>query len=462
MRDNRNHAADYFSELFNGKYENASNVAKRVYGNLVWKGDRIKNVDAKFGRGNLFEYIESAKLQVNQAKKGVRVTETLTDLPKDRGGYGSHTDSADFRFKDGTAYQAKIGDKNYQHAMVHEKYKNMYKISTTDVYDNYMNQLEEALESGEITRKEYMDLKHYAQRSLTDPGSGVSSEGTSTQELEQFRGKDGKIDLEAVKRYSNYKINKQLIGECAHTIGAATLANAIFSCIGSTVTNVRKYNKNEISKQECVENIAKDSAKGAGHGFAVGTLASGFRIVGFKNDIPILRNGCSSLIIANGVIDIGKSLYYFKKGELSFGDFIGSVAFDTVKTVGNVMISTALAFNPFLCVASSIAFELVANSIRKLMRSPNVEREIVYFTKELLDCFNRETNKIIAQLEMEVKHHKEMQREFIQAYNSCFSLSDNEFDSRINALYRSLGSSKMAQGFNEFDCFMNSKEKIRY
>ena len=103
MDKRKNVAADYFAELFNGNYEKSSDVAKQAYGNLNWKADRIQNVDFNFGKGNLFEYIESAKLQVNQAKAGVNVTETLTDLPKIRGGYGRNTDPADFVFKDNTS-----------------------------------------------------------------------------------------------------------------------------------------------------------------------------------------------------------------------------------------------------------------------------------------------------------------------------------------------------------------------
>ena len=108
LKKRKNTAADYFAELFNGNYERASDVAKQAYGNLNWKADRIQNVYADFGRGNLFEYIESAKLQVNQAKAGVSITETLTDLPKTRGGFGRNTDPADFIFKENTSYQAKV------------------------------------------------------------------------------------------------------------------------------------------------------------------------------------------------------------------------------------------------------------------------------------------------------------------------------------------------------------------
>lgn len=462
LKKRKNTAADYFAELFNGNYERASDVAKQAYGNLNWKADRIQNVYADFGRGNLFEYIESAKLQVNQAKAGVSITETLTDLPKTRGGFGRNTDPADFIFKENTSYQAKVGKENFQKSLVNEKYSSMYKISTTDVYDATMQQLKESFDRGELTKKEYVELTKWAKRSLTDPQTGISSEGTSTKELEQFRGSDGKIDVEAVKKYSNYKINKQLIGECAHTIGATTLANAIFSCIGSTISNVRKYNQNKITKEECVKNIAKDSAKGAGHGFAIGTIGSGFRIIGFKNNIPILRNGCSSLIIANGTIDIGKSLYYFKKGELSFGDLIGNVAFDTVKTVANVMISTALAFNPFLSVATTIAFEVTANSLRNLMRNKEVDKEIVQFTKEVLDCFNKETEKLNEHLYKEIEKHKIMQQDFVRAYERCLTNREPEFVDTINNLYKVLGSNKKAQSFKEFDDLMNSDDKIKY
>ena len=37
---------------------------------------------------------------------------------------------------------------------------------------------------------------------LYDPDSGITSGGTTTAELEQFKGADGKISKEAVEKYA--------------------------------------------------------------------------------------------------------------------------------------------------------------------------------------------------------------------------------------------------------------------
>ena len=57
---------------------------------LRWKAERVQNVGFDQSKGNLFEYIESAKLQRNMGNKaGIRFDKTpLTDVGRHKGGWG--------------------------------------------------------------------------------------------------------------------------------------------------------------------------------------------------------------------------------------------------------------------------------------------------------------------------------------------------------------------------------------
>lgn len=84
------------------------NAASRMYqGNrtaidsmreLLYKAGKISKVGFEQSKGNLFEYIEAAKLQTNMANCGERFDRNpVTDLAAGRGGYGGHTAPDDFR-----------------------------------------------------------------------------------------------------------------------------------------------------------------------------------------------------------------------------------------------------------------------------------------------------------------------------------------------------------------------------
>ena len=106
---------------------------------LLYKAGKISKVGFEQSKGNLFEYIEAAKLQTNMANCGERFDRNpVTDLAAGRGGYGGHTAPDDFRMqRNGRIVgqgQAKYNNSAWRAAQnfVDPKYTDMQRIAPTD------------------------------------------------------------------------------------------------------------------------------------------------------------------------------------------------------------------------------------------------------------------------------------------------------------------------------------------
>ena len=106
---------------------------------LLYKAGKISKVGFDQSKGNLFEYIEAAKLQKNMANRGEYFDRNpVTDLAADRGGYGGHIAPDDFRMqKNGRIVgrgQAKYNNSPRRAAQnfVNPKYTDMQRIAPTD------------------------------------------------------------------------------------------------------------------------------------------------------------------------------------------------------------------------------------------------------------------------------------------------------------------------------------------
>lgn len=105
---------------------------------LLYKAGKISKVGFEQSKGNLFEYIEAAKLQTNMANCGERFDRNpVTDLAAGRGGYGGHTAPDDFRMqRNGRIVgqgQAKYNNSAWRAAQnfVDPKYTDMQRIAPT-------------------------------------------------------------------------------------------------------------------------------------------------------------------------------------------------------------------------------------------------------------------------------------------------------------------------------------------
>lgn len=129
---------------------------------LLYKAGKISKVGFEQSKGNLFEYIEAAKLQTNMANCGERFDRNpVTDLAAGRGGYGGHTAPDDFRMqRNGRIVgqgQAKYNNSAWRAAQnfVDPKYTDMQRIAPTDQMADIESCLHKMAENGEISKTAY-------------------------------------------------------------------------------------------------------------------------------------------------------------------------------------------------------------------------------------------------------------------------------------------------------------------
>ena len=122
------------------------------------KGGKLVKVGYDQAKGNLFEFIEAAKLTKNMANAGVADFDKfpVTDIPVERGGFGEHTAPDDFRLKKNGRIigrgQAKVNNDPHTAAVnfTNKKYYGMQKNTTIDSVPEIRKQLDSKLQKGEI------------------------------------------------------------------------------------------------------------------------------------------------------------------------------------------------------------------------------------------------------------------------------------------------------------------------
>ena len=233
-------------------YQNATNEALRGMEHLETKINSpiIKNGNFAQGKGNLFEYIEAAKFNVDSAIKRKNYTAEVTDITD------MHA-AADILIKDGKdikrEVQAKFvqsynnGKENSAAKSVHYqagiqkghfgKYHGMQRlIRKEENYNQNGSLLKESKklakrvgDSGDIFAEEYKDVY----KNLTDELNydGVTSKGTTIQEIEKAYNNP--------EKYINDFNKKVMRKEIKNTSLNMAKSGAFMSGIVSSISNLK-------------------------------------------------------------------------------------------------------------------------------------------------------------------------------------------------------------------------------
>lgn len=127
--------------------------------------------------------------------------------------------------------------------------------------------------------------------------------------------------------FTDVKEKTYSVAPNAMEIGSAGLDKgfdtAVIMCISSAIDNYALYSAGEITAEEMVQNIAKDSGKGAFIGFGVGSAEKGMAILAEKTGSEFLQSASSIGIpaegIAMGIKTIEVASAYFK-GEMELSE----------------------------------------------------------------------------------------------------------------------------------------------
>lgn len=458
MAKKYNNSFDYIGAALSDNSILATEVSKTAFDSLRIEAQRVQNTPYYFSRGNLFEFIEGAKVKVAAAERGKIFN--YEPVNAGRGLYQSPDDLSVFYNGGKWCFQAKVSNDPewIVDAFSKEKYNGMARITTSDMYVPVKKLLEQKLKSGTITKEEYDTLRNL-KPGFYDPETGVMA-GTSNAELYSLQGSDGKVDLVKLENYIRSQQNRVFLNECINNTKAVTLTSTVVGCVFSSAKNFYKYYKKEQDIKTTAKNIGIDTAKAAGHGLLSSSIANGIKYVGFKSNNFFLRENVNALVMANGTIDIGRAFYCFKKGEISYNDFLHNLIATTALTTINLGINFVLAGHPLIKLVTTIVLNQIGHSIFKQCSKEKDATDVLSFEKEieLMDCLKSKIEELNKDLSDYIKTNKELVRTVYDIFNGDLSKELN--DESLYNLCTSLSLKEEYETYKLFDEKIDSGEKI--
>ncbi|MBR2505832.1 MAG: hypothetical protein IKB70_02675 [Bacilli bacterium] len=458
MQKKHNNSFDYIGSALSDNSILATEVSKVAYDSLRVEAQRVQNTPYYFSRGNLFEFIEGAKVKVAAAERGKIFN--YEPVNAGRGLYQSPDDLSVFYDGGKWCFQAKVSNNPewIVNAFSKEKYSGMARITTSDMYQPVKNLLEQKLRNGTITREEYDTLQNL-KPGFYDSETGAMA-GTSNAELYSLQGSDGKVDLVKLENYIRTQQNKAFINECVNNTKAVTLTSTVVGCVISSAQNFYKYFKDEQDIKTTAKNIGIDTAKAAGHGLLSSSIANGIKYIGYKSNTFFLRENVNALVIANGTIDLGRAFYHLKKGQISYNDFLHNIIASTALTTINLGVNFILAGHPLIKLVSTIVLNQLWHSLFKRKPTTDEEQDVLSHEKdiELMESIKNKLDEINNDLKQYIDDNKEL----IESIKDVFT---GDLSKEINgeSLYNlcvSLGLEKEFEIYESFDEKIDSGDKI--
>ena len=415
---------------------------------LLYKAGKISKVGFEQSKGNLFEYIEAAKLQTNMANCGERFDRNpVTDLAAGRGGYGGHTAPDDFRMqRNGRIVgqgQAKYNNSAWRAAQnfVDPKYTDMQRIAPTDQMADIESCLHKMAENGEISKTVYENaVSNLMKKGLTDPSTGIASGGTTTAELQKLRGTDGRVSQQAVRQYAARFEGKQLAREVGTAASNMAVATGVITAIVSGTQNLFEVLRDRKTLDNALEEVKADTVSGALRGGETGVL---------------------STVMAGGLIDGGAALYSYAKGEITGQQLQGALADTTVKSVATVYFTKALGLvvgtaNPFVPMAVYTAAAYVVSCTRAIVEQAELNAAEYDRMTALLKESTRLEQEYHRQLMDFMKQYEQQQRTRLNSLLDAFAYladDDTNYERAVYAILNYADQTGLALQHRDFDAF---------
>ena len=405
---------DFLASIKSQNVQTGTDEAIKSSALLLEKAERIKDVGFEQAKGNLFEYIEAAKLQKNLANETGAVFDRtpLTDV-------GEPHAPDDFRFLQNGKItgqgQAKFNNDPHKAAVnfTNPKYSGMQRVAPSDKVPLIREELEKMLSKGEISRAVYNDAVKNLHEGLTDPRTGISSGGTTSQEIYSLCGDDGKISQKALSKYVRKFKFRQYGKEVGTTAGYGAAYGAAAGGIVSGVQNVCAIFNDEKELDEAIKDIGIDAAKSAVRGGGVGALSAGLRIAGTANNIPVISNATASTALAGGLIDGGAAVYSYVKGEINASQLQDVLTDTTIKSTVSVFAMKGFeialkSVNPCLPVVVYMVASQVVMSAREIINKAklNAEQhnraaELLKQSVKLMEDYRKKMNEYLSSCELQ-------------------------------------------------------------
>jgi len=424
----------------------------------------LANVDLDIRQGNLFEYIEATKFNIDAATKSETVRAHVTAAE------GLPHYKADVFFKEGNkivgeAQMKSVNPEAYggkgiakQTAYLSSaKYRGMEKA----VNKGHEVQVKELAEKGAIRGNIYSeDLADTAKNATGELKHGnVTSHGTTFKE-----------NIRAAQNPSTYAVQTELkvIGrEMAVTGAEAAAAGAVFGGAISIVKNTFAVSKGEITGQEAATNVLKETVKAGGRSGCTGIVGVGIRTGAKKAGLNAFTKSNVATAVAAGVIETGVTVLRYAKGEISGEEAIEKIGQNGISTASSIYTGAAAGaiFGPVGALVGSVAGYLIASNVYQsclsIMQSAylaeqEVER-VVALSRVACEEMRNQREDFERAVQYKLNQKKE---EFEQIFGRIDKgIINNDDLNIINALadFALLFNQKLRlQNYKEFDTYMKS------
>ncbi len=442
-KDSMNHAGAQWGNYVSSHAQDGTEVLHKGMELFLKKANQIENVGYEQAKGNLFEYIETAKINRNLANKGVNRHYEATDAKKAWGGLGEPHAPDDIRgFENGRVIargQAKVNNNANATAgsdkgITNPKYEGMQRNVASDKYNEVIDALDQKYAKGEISQAAYEDARSNLRQALTDEKSGITSGGTSTSELREA--------WEEPEKY----VRKLEMKQYAHEIGNTTVNMAASSMVitaAITATqNMFEVFQNRKKLDEALKDVGVEVAKSGVRGGATGFLSSLLRIGGSKVSIPVISDGCVATTIAGGMIDCGVAIYAYAQGEIEaeqLKEELQNTAVKSAATIYFVKATQAVVGNvgPFVPMAVYTVASYIVTTTREIIKNAKLNaaehNRVAALYEEAAAQMKAYREQLEIQMKNYVREEKEMLRGLIDTFEYNLETGEN-YDQAIYAI----------------------------
>lgn len=460
-------SSDYLGSIIGNELsrnvQNGTNEAIKGMNLLRSIAEEKYNVDFAQKKGNFFEFIEAAKFNTNAANAGKSVRAIIT-----------HADNrphapADIELIDGgkivDSIQAKVSDRAAQTAFNFKdpKYADMQRITVTDNVNRVKELTDKCAESGSIYSSDYENSRMNITDSLTDRRDGTNSGGTSKKEL--------KLAADNTNAYEiHFEIN-QYVKEVGITAANSAASSMIVSGSISAIQNMFEYYKGKKNLSDALKEIGMTTVNSGKRGLATGGISGVLRIFGAKNSIPVLQDTNVAVTLANGLLDVGVSIYSFACGEIDSTQLKSQLTSTSIKSVSTIYFTKAIAaslgatplFVPFaVYTISSYGLSACQAIIRDSKLKADEYNRIAALYVECSKQIAEQRAQMEVYFENYIKTEQQKFSSLLDVYEENLFLSEN-YDlavCAINSFATDFGMALKYVDFKEFDKMMSSNKDL--
>lgn len=447
------------------------------------KAIQTQNVYFPQAKGNLFEYIESAKFNKNAALQGSSVRSVVTDA------IGRPHDPADILIqKNGRTVrevQAKFMDtyKNGKKTSAASsvfalaggqkghwgKHMTMLKLIRKDEHYSENESLvdvskriaKKRADSNGIHASEYRDVYENLTDELIYEKENIKSGGTTLEEVKKA--------YDNPEKYAKKMEYRQLASDIKISTINAAKASAVTTGLSSGIMNMFEVFQDKKELDQAIKDIGKDMVKGTSRGAATGGLSSAIGFVGKKSGINILNDSSAATVMAGGIIDCGVSIYSYAKGEINAEQLTEEMISTSAKSVTTIFYSKAVeaalgSVSPFVPMAIYTLSSYVVMCTKEIIKNAKLNAQeyervaaLLYEATEQMKVYHSQINAKISAIE---EHNRHAMDQFLNAFEFNVDSSEN-YDMAICAIVHfsnQMGIQLQHVNYDEFEMAMFSDD----